>query len=353
MKQIFKKIIKFTLMMIAMLSIISNGVINVFAENTEKDVVRLAVFSTSGHIFTYLAEDLGYLDEEGIQVEFNYINSGTDAFAALDAGQVDLASSYGTSGPLLQIANGRDFQIFAGYMIQGATPVFGLPDTKFETLEDFKGKSLGVLRGGNPEVVMRGIFSDAGLDPEKDGIEIVEFGSHPDILQAVRKGDVDFGIVGTGLQVQIEKSGMEVKMWPEDYWPNYSCCRTVTSTKWLEENPDIAKRLLRAYLKAEHELESEQDRVVQLVMENLDMDQETAESFILNDKYKLDLDPFRSSIKNMWNVMEKVGYIEDSDVNIDDHINTEIYKSALESLIEEFPEDEFYQQKLTNFNENN
>jgi NitT/TauT family transport system substrate-binding protein len=41
------------------------------------------------------------------------------------------------------------------------------------------------------------------------------------------------------------------------------------------------------------------------------------------------------------------------EINIEDHINTEIYKKALDSLIEDYPDSTFFQDKLEQFNENN
>ena len=47
------------------------------------------------------------------------------------------------------------------------------------------------------------------------------------------------------------------------------------------------------------------------------------------------------------------GYIADTKVQIEDHINTEIYKKALDSLIKDYPDSQFFKDKLVLFNENN
>ena len=68
-------------------------------KTTENLKVKLAAQATSGQVFQFLAEDKGYLKEEGIDVELTYINNGTDAFSALSSGKVDVISTYGTGGP--------------------------------------------------------------------------------------------------------------------------------------------------------------------------------------------------------------------------------------------------------------
>lgn len=47
------------------------------------------------------------------------------------------------------------------------------------------------------------------------------------------------------------------------------------------------------------------------------------------------------------------GYITDTEVKVEDHINTEIYKKALDSLIKDYPDSQFFKAKLVQFNENN
>ena len=86
--------------------------------NQQDDTYHVAVAaqSNSGQVFQYVAEAHGFLEEEGVDVELIYINNGTDAFTAMTAGQVDVMSTYGTGGPLIQIANGQEYTLFGGYM---------------------------------------------------------------------------------------------------------------------------------------------------------------------------------------------------------------------------------------------
>lgn len=322
------------------------------SKNDENKKVKIAAQATSGQVFQYLAEDKNYLEEEGIDSELTYINNGSDAFSALSSGQVDVISTYGTGGPLIQIANGQEFTMFGGYMIIGATPVFAMPDTKYDSIEDFRGKTIAIMRGGTPDIVLKGILHDAKFDLEKD-VNFIEMKKNTDVMEAVRTGEADFGAVSTGFELQIEEAGMKIVLWPDELWPNHSCCRLIAKTSWLEENPKTAEKLLRAYLRAEEDMNNDMDRVVELTVENLDMDVKTAESFLLSDHLIYDSDPYEKSIVNMWDKMRSFGYLPDTSMKIEDHINTSIYKAALDSLIKEQPDNEFYQKKLTVFNDNN
>lgn len=320
----------------------------------DKPTIRLAAQATSGQVFQFLAKHKGYLDDEGITVEMVYINNGTDAFSALSSGKVDVISTYGTGGPLIQIANGQRFSIFGGYMIIGATPVFALPGTEYKGIESFRGKKIAIMRGGTPDIVLKGILHDAGFDIYKD-VTFVEIKRNQEVMEAVRSGQCEFGAVSTGFEPQINESGMRIVLWPDELWPNHSCCRMLSQTEWMRNNPELLKKLLRAYLRAERDMHQPggMDTVVQLTTKELDMPESLVRSFVQSPHMIYETDPYKSSVVAMWNKMQAFGYIKDPAITIDDHINTAIYKSALDSLVAEHPDDPFYKQKRDMFNQYN
>lgn len=324
------------------------------AAPAKTDVLKISVAAqnNSGQVFQYVAKARNFLAEEGVDVDMVYINNGTDAFTALAGGKVDVISTYGTGGPLIQIAQGQDFTMFAGYMIIGETPVFGKPEAVWTGLESFRGKKIGLTRGGTPDIVLKGILYDAGLLNE---VTFVEYKKNQEVLQAVASGEVDFGATATGYELQAADLGLKVKMWPDEYWPNHSCCRMIATGKWLKDpkNQDALYRLLRAYLRAEEAMQGNKDEVVDLVAKNLDLDKPTIESFVKSPHMKYDTDPYKNSVVKMWDKMGKFGYLSNNNIKIDDHLNTSIYKKALESLIKDYPKSKFFQDKLTQFNANN
>lgn len=327
--------------------------------------VRVAAQPTSGQVFQFIAEEHGFNKEEGIQVEMVWLSNLSDAASALMAGQVDVLSTYGTGGPLIYIANGQDFHIFGGYMIIGETPVYGKPETPYTGLESFKGKRIGLTRGGTPDIVLKGILYDAGYaftyggnvvigDKNDPGmIQFKEYKKNPDVLQAIANGEVDFGATATGYQLQARELGLEVKMWPDELWPNHSCCRMLSMGSYLEKNQEALYRLLRSYLRAEEYMQNHMDEVSDLVVKNLDLKKETVDSFVLSPHMKYDTDPYTKSVKKMWEKMANFGYLTAGNINLDDHMDYAIYRRALESLIADYPNSRFFKDKLEQFNSNN
>lgn len=313
--------------------------------------VKLAAQATSGQVFQYLAKERGYLEDEGIDIEMVYINNGTDAFSALSSGQVDVISTYGTGGPLIQIVNGQPFTIFGGYMIIGETPVYGRPETEYKDLSSLKGKKIAIMRGGTPDIVLKGILYDAGM---LDDVTFVELKKNTDVLQAIVKGEVDFGSTSTGFQLQAGEMGLEVKMWPDELWPYHSCCRMLSKTEWLNDNNEALYRLIRAYLRAEEDMQDEMPHIVDLVSNALDMSKPTVESFVLSPHMIYDTDPYKHSVEKMWDKMGKFGYLPvDKNTTLDEHFNIDIYLKALNSLIADYPDSAFFKAKLEQFNKNN
>lgn len=337
------------------------------AQSAPDDVLKIRVGAqpTSGQVFQFIADKHGFNEEEGVEVEMVWLSNLSDAASALAAGQVDVLSTYGTGGPLTQIANGQDFNLFAGYMITGETPLYGKPETEYTDLDSLRGKRIGITRGGTPDIVLKGILYDAGYsftyggttiigdENDPDMIEFIEYKKNTDVLQAVMKGEVDFGATATGYQIQARELGLEVKMWPDELWPNHSCCRMLCTNTYLNENEEALYRLLRSYLRAEEYMQGNMEEVSDLVVENLDLQKETADSFVLSPHMKYDTDPYTKSVQTMWEKMANFGYLSVGEIDLSDHMNSSIYQRALESLIEEYPDSQFFQDKMVQFTENN
>ena len=322
--------------------------------------LSLAAQNNSGQVFQYLADSRGYLKDENLTVEMQYINNGTDAFTALAGGKVDILSTYGTGGPLIQIANGQPFTIFGGYMITGETPCFGKPETKWDGLKDFEGKTIAITRGGTPDIVMKSILWKAGLydkDETKTKVHFIEMKTNQDTLQAVTKGEADFRCTATGYELQAAALGLEIKMWPDDYYENHSCCRMLCSNKFIEDadNQEALYHLFRAYLRAESDMQDKKvlSEVVDLVVKILDLDKPTVESFIYSPHMKYNTDPNKHAVQKMWNNMAGFGYLPDTTIKLEDHFENKIYEKALNSLIADFPNNQFFKDKLERYHLDN
>ncbi len=132
-----------------------------------------------------------------------------------------------------------------------------------------------------------------------------------------------------------------------------SCRQAGTCKEQINNNEETIYRLLRSYLRAEEYMQDNMQEVSDLVVENLDLTKETADSFVLSEHMKYDTDPYTDSVNTMWEKMSNYGYLTAGNIDLKDHMNSSIYKKALESLIKDYPDSQFFQDKMKQFEANN
>ena len=73
--------------------------------------------------------------------------------------------------------------------------------------------------------------------------------------------------------------------------------------------------------------------------------------------YVVSVDPLRNSVERAWGILDKTGFLDENakEINIDDHINTDLYEEALAEATEKYGDEnpEFYEKMQTFYEENN
>lgn len=307
----------------------------------ETPTVRLGT-TNDGHIFNAIADAQGYLAEEGVNVEVSVFSSSDDAFQALFSGKVDVLSNNGTNLPLTHIASGQDLTIYAGYMITGCMPIIAKTGTKWNGVEDLLGKTIAC--SGN-EFAVFGPLYDAGHT--MDEVTTIVLSNHADRVEAVRSGKADYAICGTSQNYNISQiDEVEVMCYCSDITPDYSCCRVASPQKFLDENSEAVTAMLRAWLRAQDWYEANREATAELVVKQTGSTLEYVHAYMDNEHYRLNLDPYRTSVERAWNWMGEMGLFPDTaaSVKIDEHIDTKLYKAALDACTEKYKSDspEFY-----------
>lgn len=319
----------------------------------ETTTVRLAQ-TPSGQIINAIADKQGFLKDEGITVEYVPCESGADAFTAMSSGKVDVISTAGTNSPLQYIAKGTDLTIFGGYMITGCMPIIAKKGTQWNGVEDLIGKTVAE----SPTFYqVTGPLLDKGYDPVND-VKWLNLTNAKDRVEAVRSGEADYSILPTGQMYTVENTeDVEIVAYSSDVLPNYSCCRAEANTDWIKKNPNTVKALLRAWIRAQEYYEDHKDEAISMLAEELGTPDEYVAAYVNNDHLNLNVDPYKKSVEKAWGYIGQLGFLDanSSNINIDDHINTELYKAALDQCVESYHDDDpdFYDSQLKIFEENN
>ena len=280
--------------------------------------------------------------------------NNVDTFAGLFSDKVDVLASQGTNMPLQQIGSGNDLVIFGRYMMQGCMPIVAKKGTVWNGPEDLIGKTLA--SSGNEYAVM-GPLLDKGHDPINE-INLMVLNNHADRLEAVRAGEADYAIVGTSQNYNVSQmDDLEVMCYESDVTPNYSCCVADCNAQFLAEHRDALKGLLRAWLRALSFYNRNKEYCIELNAKNVNSPKEYIEVFANNDHYKMMVDPAKDTIERAWNWMGELGFLDKGweDIDLDSHIDTSLYKEALEEVTAAHGDEDpdFYKQAAEFFAEHN
>lgn len=312
--------------------------------------------ANSGNILVTLAREKGYFDEVGLTVIEDPMASSSDALTALETGAVDVTSNQGTNNPLQFISTGSDFTIVGGYMLKGMYLV-AKAGTGFNDVKDFVGKKIAYA-GVHPVVGMA--MLDADIDPtDEKNVEWLTYSTNSDRLAAVAAGEADYAVLsGDQLFAVGNNPDLEITCWLDDLVPNYGCCRMNMKTEFVEKNPVTVKLLLKCLIRAEQYYRANTEECVSILAKDIDADEDYVAAYLLNENYISSVDPCKQAIVKTWDGMIKMGFIDEADIeniNIEDHINTKLYKEALDECVEEYHDEdpEFYDGRVEFFEANN
>ena len=319
----------------------------------EQKVVRLAL-NGGGHILNVIAEEQGFLSDEGISVEYVWTDTDAEVFEGIENGTIDVASNSGTNLPLQKIAEGMDLTIFGGYLLTGCMPVFARVETEWDGIESLIGKTMACESN---VYAITGPLIDLGHDPLID-ITWYETNNQEERIEAVLNGDADFGLVGTGLNyVILSNPELKIVTYAADILPAYSCCRAEALTSWVNENPITVKALLKAWIRAMEYYETHHDETVALMADLLGTEEEYVRAYMDNPRCDLNSDPMKKSVERAWRYMNRLGLFtrEAQQINISDHINTMLYKAALDECQAQYGEQnpKFYEKMQAQYARNN
>ena len=317
--------------------------------------ITVGLSQSAGGTLVDIAHQEGYFDDENVTVNRVGFASSADGLNALQAGKVDVGVSFGTAGPLTFIANGSDFSIIGGHL-EGGHPILTKKENagQYTSLESYKGKKVGTIRIFTSDIVFRSALEDAGIDWENE-VDIVEFKTGSMLLEAVASGKVDVAVSANSFYAQAIDMGLEAVAWSNDLQEGHVCCRVVTRTELLsDEDGEAYKRFLKALIRAERIKNEEPQVAINAAKEYMKVDESVIETIVNDPHSNYSSDPSKKNVAAMWEQMKDIGYIENvDDIDVNDYVNIDLYERALNELIEEHPEDGYYKEQLTRFNEQN
>jgi NitT/TauT family transport system substrate-binding protein len=302
--------------------------------------LRVGYLPTSGHLLYFVAKEKGFFEKEGLDVElFRFTNSG-EGLTAIKTGKLD-AGSFGTSAPLAFIAQGADFVMFGGQMGEGHA-LIAKPEKaeRFKDLKNYKGSTIGAVRLATGDIVFRAALHQAGIDWKKD-LTIKEFDSPVAVMEAVKKGSIDAGLVWIPFYTMAEKQGLKVVKYSGDVIKSHTCCRQVALSVTLNQRQPDFEKFMTALLQAYRFYLNNKDETVDAVAKYVQIDKQDLFKDIYDGHLLVSPDPHKKSILQFWEFMKEANYVTSSE-NIDKRVNTTLYANALAKLQKREPKEKLW-----------
>src|SRR5215813_12196415 len=210
--------------------------------------VRVGFIGLTCEAPIYTGYEKGFFKEEGLEPELVKCNWATYK-DALALGSYDITHHL-VMYFLKPIEQGLDVRFLAG-IHRGCLRVQAGVNTNIHTIEDLKGKRIGVPGMGTPPFVFANrVFGTHGVDAGKD----ITWKVYPagELGLAIDKGEVDAVAnaepIGSLLIAEGKVRNIADQIVDAPYKDEY-CCEVLANGRWVDANPDTATRATRALLK--------------------------------------------------------------------------------------------------------
>jgi NitT/TauT family transport system substrate-binding protein len=199
----------------------------------------------------YLAEQVGYYDEAGLDVTFRH-GTDYDVIALVGEGELDLGLADGTS-VIPAVSQGIPIKYVATIYGQFPSVVFAKASSGIAAAKDLKGKKLGIPgRYGSSWIMLQALLGSADLTP--DDLEIAlyaDFGQGAALTQDAVQAATGFA---NNEPVQLRLSGVEVNVLRVDSIVPLPGNGLISSTDTIDKKGDALSSFIAATLRAMEEI---------------------------------------------------------------------------------------------------
>jgi NitT/TauT family transport system substrate-binding protein len=259
-----------------------------------KDVVKIGYLNIVMSLPTFVAQEKGMFEKEGINVESILFQSGTDIMDALIAGRIDCIASNAITAYWFAAQAAPDrFKIFLTY----GTPSLENPsfvaivkkDSPLKELKDLKGKKVGTYPGASSLALARAIIRTQ-MDPE--GVIFTEL-PPPNLISALAAGQIDcfFAPEPMGMMARSQGVGRDLVKEPLGLFgltKGFPGAGFAFSAQFLKENPRRAKKIKAVYDKAVDLIEKDKNAFRPLLVKYLNLTEQVAMNVPIQNWIKIE-----------------------------------------------------------------
>ena len=225
--------------------------------------VRIAYSAiSSSQLVGWVAYEAGFFKQNGLDVEFIFIEGGPRAVRALTSGEVPFALVAGA--PVLQSnLQGSSAVILAGFM--NTMDYQFVVDKKISRPEQLKGTTVAVSQSGSSsDFATRYMLQQYGLEPGKD-VTILEIGSQPARFSALGSGKIQGVMVAIPLTLTAKKMGFNILVDLQMLGLEYQYTALATTREFIKARPDIVRAVVKSSVEAIHYLKTHRQETLEIL----------------------------------------------------------------------------------------
>ncbi|HEX6954567.1 MAG TPA: aliphatic sulfonate ABC transporter substrate-binding protein [Agromyces sp.] len=267
-----------------------------------------------------IVKDQGWLEAEGVEVNWVQSAGSNKANEALRAGAIDVGSTAG-SAALLARSNGSPIKVIDIYSQPEWAAVVVGPGSDIDDVEDLAGRTVAATKGTDPYFFLLQSLEEAGLSADDVTVENLQ---HADGWAALQNGSVDAWAGLDPIMAGAEEAGATLIYRNVDF-NSYGFLNATES--FIEEKPEVAQLVVDAYERAREWAEENPEETAEILAEVAGLDLAVATK-VIEERANLDIDNVPGDAQVA--VLEKIGPVF---VELGDVASQEQVDEALETLI--------------------
>lgn len=312
------------------------------------EALKVGYLPVTGHAKFFVAKEQGFFSKEGLDVELIEFQNSADGLNAIVAGKLD-TGAFGTTAPVAHISKGAKLKIIGGIMGGDAAIITTAANAgAVKKVADLKGKKIATVRMASGDAVLRGALKDAGLNWKTD-VQISELKNPPAVIEAVKSGQVDAGVVWGPHDLRAEDQGLKVVIHSTDLQPGHPCCRLVV-TDARHTDKATWEKFLRAILKAEKFAAENKKETVDSIAKYVKLDKDLLWRGYYSPYLDQSSDPNVKGVQHFADVMTNSEFIT-AKPDLSNSVDPSIYRKVLDQLAKEEPKEAFWKKLQKEFKE--
>ena len=238
-------------------------------EVKENNTIRLGVMSAADSAPILLAQEKGYFEEEGVNLELEIFSNGATKQSSIQAGELDAAML-----SMIQFLN----NVKGGLQAKITTTTDGMfPIVLAKNYEEKEDVKVGLM-----EVSVINFLADQYLTDYN--VEKVYINEMPVRMQMLMEDKIDMAVLPEPLASNAQLKGLEKRVYgdPDDFTPN----AIIFTDEFIKNNPKTVEGFHNAYNKAVEDIINNPDEAKDILISKLELNPEIKDLIVLPTYHK-------------------------------------------------------------------